>query len=104
MSPPLSLQFQYRKSTGFATQHEVVAYEGKRLVGSMRWNPTEITGIDVKSSDRRRGVGTALWHEGHRLAAADDMVHEPRHSKDRTPEGDAWARAVGGPIPERRNK
>lgn len=52
----------------------------------------EIT--DLYSTVRREGIATALWNHAHSAGL------RPRHSAERTDEGDAWAKAVGGKAPK----
>lgn len=59
----------------------------------------EILALEVAQPWRRRGLATAVWK------LANDLTEElrwlpPGHSPTRTPEGDAWARAVGGLVPK----
>jgi len=69
-------------------------------IGKMGWHKDtgEITGISVHSKYRRLGVAATMFHEAKNLAREHGLT-EPVHSDDRTDEGDAWARAVGGTIP-----
>lgn len=78
-------------------------------VGSLGWEtdysdperPREVANVFVNKQFRRQGVASKMW----------DMAQQPhpdphdrrgplRHSPDRTDAGDAWARSVGGEIPE----
>jgi hypothetical protein len=43
-----------------------------------------------------------MYFHAKRTAAHTRGVKEPKHSRDRTNEGDAWARTVGGALPRRR--
>jgi hypothetical protein len=45
--------------------------------------------IEVSEQHRRKGVATKLW------AYAKETGLNPIHAIDKTPEGDAWSRAVG---------
>ena len=45
--------------------------------------------IEVAPSERRKGIATRLWH----FAKAAGI--NPVHALDKTPEGQAWAQAVG---------
>jgi len=68
--------------------------EGK--VGHLIWHPEgEIQDVQVSEPHRRKGVATGMYEHAKRL-----KVKPPEHSEFRTEEGDAWARAVGGHIPE----
>jgi hypothetical protein len=59
--------------------------------GFIKYLPGEIGMINVEVS--RQGVATALWHEGQKYDPA------PVHSPYRTPQGDSWARKIGGRLP-----
>jgi hypothetical protein len=71
-------------------------------VGEMLWNAQGIRNVGVGEQFQRRGVATALWSEGHRLAGQNARIPAPKHSADRTKAGDAWARSVGGRLPRRK--
>lgn len=64
-------------------------------LGEMVWVPFHVRDIQVVKRYRRRGVATALWNEGHRLADENPDIPAPRHSVARTASGDAWVKAVG---------
>jgi hypothetical protein len=76
--------------------HKIVAMYGDTRVGHMAWNAKEIHGVDVADPHQRRGLATEMWNWGQ------EMRPRPKHSSDRTNQGDAWARAVGGKLPRRR--
>lgn len=86
-SKPLH-RLQARNATGFT-------------VGSMLWDSRQIRGLNVIPEAQRRGVATSLWNKGHQLAAETKGIPQPKHSSDRTIEGSAWARSVGGRLPRR---
>ena len=54
--------------------------------------------VYVRPDWRRRGVATALMSVAVDLADANGWP-APRHVARRTPQGDAWARHVGGELP-----
>jgi hypothetical protein len=83
------------------TTHRIQAFSGKASLGRMLWNSRSILNIDVEPQQARRGVATAMWQEGHRLAEQHARIPKPKHSSDRTAMGDAWARSVGGRLPRR---
>lgn len=70
-------------------------------MGTMIWNSKGIRNIGTTPGMERRGIATAMWNEGHRVAAANRRVPAPKHSNQRTNAGDAWARSVGGSLPRR---
>jgi GNAT superfamily N-acetyltransferase len=49
--------------------------------------------VTVDERHQRRGVATALWNY------AIECGYKPKHSADRTTEGDSWAKSVGGYLP-----
>jgi GNAT superfamily N-acetyltransferase len=56
----------------------------------------EIDELHVDSAYRRQGIASAMWHVSRQLLP----YVAPEHSPHRTKKGDAWARAVGGPLPK----
>ena len=72
-------------------------------VGEMQWKQKggKIMRIDVPHIFQRQGVATGMYEEGKRLAAEHQRIPRPAHSADRTTEGQAWAKAVGGRLPRR---
>ena len=97
-----NIQFQYDspESLGSRLTHRVRAMRGEEKVGQMSWDRKQLVNIEV--NEQRQGVGTALWHEGHRLAAENQRIPQPKHSAYRTKAGDAWARSVGGRLPRKK--
>lgn len=96
------LQFNYeRLETGGKPLHQVTAHHDDLQIGSMTWSSRSVRGIGTEPGFKRKGVATAMWHEGHRLAAENARIPMPKHSVDRTTAGDAWARSVGGRLPRR---
>jgi hypothetical protein len=99
------VQFEYRhyppSESGISfDQHRVAATRGGSEIGHMSWSQKGVHFI--QSMEPRQGVATALWHEGHRLAAENPKIVKPAHSADRTDSGDAWAKSVGGRLPRRK--
>ena len=72
-------------------------------IGSIGWHKDtgEITGVNVHSKYQRQGVASTMFHEAKNIAREQGLV-EPVHSNDRTEQGDAWAKAVGGHLPRNR--
>ena len=70
------------------------------FMGQMSWHPEsgEILSLEVKQEHRRKGVATSLYNFAHQTAAQQGIV-APRHSSERTPEGDSWAHSVGDSVP-----
>lgn len=92
------LEFTYTETAPFGRAvHICTATVDGRVVGIIRWDAHngEISRINVAGPWRRQGVGTALWN------AARTPERTPAcHSPHRTALGDAWARSVGGHLPE----
>lgn len=93
----------HETSGGRMGMHRVVAKDGSGAeVGAMTWRtrsrkPGELDHIDVAKDHRRRGLATAMWT----YASESGLKPTPVHSAQRTDDGDAWAKAVGGPRPRR---
>lgn len=67
---------------------------GVEVVGRMEVTDTgEIAWIVVERQYRRRGYARAMWLH------AQECGIEIQHSQYRTPEGELWARSVGGYLP-----
>jgi hypothetical protein len=102
----LGLQFEYdTPELGESkTVHRVQAFAGPTAthVGQIIWSSKEIRNVIVSSDQQRRGVATRMFDHAQGLAASNPRIPAPKHSKDRTDAGDAWARQVGGRLPRRR--
>lgn len=70
-------------------------------VGYIEWDVDdgEIQKVFVGKPYRRQGVGTYLWELVEKWTSENNMT-EPEHSSKRTFEGDAWAKSIGGHIPD----
>lgn len=99
------IQFQYHPPEMGYGNHRLTAHQetesGKSYAGHLLWTSQGIRNIDVAPAVQRRGIATAMWNEGHRLAAENARIPQPKHSPDRTAAGDAWAHQVGGRLPRR---
>lgn len=64
-------------------------------VAALTWEPTSaaVEIVYVVPEHRRQKIATDLW------AAALSVEPDLGHSRDRSPDGTAWAAAVGGTIP-----
>lgn len=84
-------------SNGLETHHAVIAsHPEEGQIGHLVWHPEgEIQDVHVNEPHRRKGVATGMFDYAKKL-----KVKAPEHSELRSEEGDAWARAVGGNIPE----
>jgi len=74
----------------------IEAVHGGEPVGKLNWRATSgyVDRIDVHKAHRRQGLATAMWNYANALPG----VKSPLHAKkaDRTPDGNAWVKAVGG--------
>lgn len=95
------IQFQYHAPGMASGSHRITAESEGKNVGHLLWSSQQVRNIAVSPDMQRQGIGTALWNEGHRLASENARIPKPKHSPDRTNEGDAWARSVGGRLPRR---
>jgi hypothetical protein len=50
--------------------------------------------VIVNAKHLRKGVATGMWNY------AVQQGFNPKHSENRTPSGDAWAKSVGGHLPK----
>ncbi len=73
--------------------------------GELTWKRTggTILKVEVPGHLQRRGIATSLYGEAKRIASENSRIPAPKHSNDRTRDGDAWARAVGGRLPRKKN-
>ena len=74
-----------------------------RVMGNIEWHKDsgEILSVHVYPSYRRLGVANTLFHEAHK-AAREQGLAEPKHSGDRSDEGEIWAKQAGGEVPPRK--
>lgn len=95
------IQFRHSES---AETHRIHAMADGTEVGKMTWlkgrsvldpgrEAGEILNLDVHPDFRRRGIASEMYRHGRAHTPA------PQHSPERTPEGTAWAHAVGGHVP-----
>lgn len=79
----------------------LVALQDGVPVGHLKWHTEdegEVMHLVVNEEMRRRGIASLMWKLAHEMAAVCGWP-TPRHSRTRSVEGDAWARAVGGEVP-----
>lgn len=99
------LQFEHEVNARGIHRLDAVDTQGNSM-GYMTWHskpdvdegytkylPNEIGNLQVDPEHQRKGVATALYHEG--LKRNPQLAHSPY----RTDQGDAWARTVGGRLP-----
>ena len=105
------LQFTFHKGNpkspiGEETRHRVVAEDRSDYVGELEWfsrGNNHISNIFVEPNYRRQGVATDMWNYAHEIAKTTRGVQPPRHSPDRTDDGDAWAKSTGKRVPKRQH-
>lgn len=102
------LQFRFTKGNVRSMDtrewiHTLEAVHDDSVIGNLEWYPKSRTvkEVFVEEPFRRQGVATGLWNEAHRLAKETRGVQPPKHSSQRTNEGTAWAKSVGGRLPKR---
>lgn len=100
-------------------EHAIVAHvpNKNKPVGILAWgnkdapieededNPGEptrggVTWIETHPHYRRAGLATRMWNMANELAQTNPDIVAPEHSNTRTKSGDAWAKKVGGRVPE----
>lgn len=90
-------------SMGMGTSaHNYSMHEGDDFVGTMGLHHDgSIQHIEIHPEKRRQGLATKLYKFGHEIHEDIDSIPAPKHSVSRTSSGNAWAKAVGGGLPER---
>ena len=70
------------------------------FVGTMDWNKRSgrVFDIQVHPDHRRQGLASHMWDLAQQVSK-EARTPAPQHSPERTPDGDAWAKAVGGKLP-----
>lgn len=68
---------------------------GDAMVGQLSWRNRVLQNVFVHPTFRRQGIARALWDEAN-VRSGLPITHSP----DRTADGDAWAHAVGGDVPQ----
>jgi GNAT superfamily N-acetyltransferase len=103
-------QFRFEKGNprspiGKETRHKVVAEtDDGDHVGDLEWysrGNNHISHIEVEPNHRRQGVATGMFGYAHEVAKTTRGVQPPKHSPDRTNDGDAWAKSTGKRVPKR---
>lgn len=78
--------------------HMVWASTGNnKALGHMTWDKGVVNAVEVYNTDRwgRKGMATQMWNR------AREITPNLRHSSNRSDMGNAWAKKVGGELPER---
>jgi GNAT superfamily N-acetyltransferase len=80
--------------------HHVITATDKtgKDAGFLDWYHTggEIHDVGVQDEHQRQGVATAMYNHAKELHTSNKDIPVPVHSATRTPEGDSWAKSVGG--------
>jgi hypothetical protein len=87
-------------------RHTVTAYDkDHNKIGYLEWHKKtgEILNVDVDKPFRRQGVATSLLRRAQDLSSKYNL-QSPLHSKDRSDQGDAWAKSTGDKVPRRIGK
>lgn len=81
--------------------HRIDLSNKSGAVGYIEWDRDDgvVSNIFVGKSYRREGVGTYLWELATDWAEEND-ANPPEHSTARTKDGDAFAHAIGGHVPD----
>jgi GNAT superfamily N-acetyltransferase len=81
--------------------HRIDLFNSAGAVGYIEWDKStgEIEKVFVGKPYRRQGLGTHLWELAVERAEKHGAAH-PEHSSRRSKEGDAFARSIGGYIPD----
>lgn len=82
-------------------KHRIDVFNSNGAVGYIEWDADdgEIEDIHVGKPYRRQGVGTHLWELAVEWSKENDAL-EPEHSSRRSKAGDAFARSIGGHLPD----
>ena len=105
-------QFRFEKGNpkspiGKETRHTVVAETNDGdYVGNLEWysrGNNHISDLFVEENYRREGVATEMFNYAHEMAKTTRGVQPPKHSPDRTDEGDSWAKSTGKRVPKRQH-
>jgi hypothetical protein len=99
-------QFRFIEASG-SNPEASSYYHQIRHVGSRKtalsWHKDTGTVFSIATAPelQRQGLATKMWRGAHAISSSKPDVVAPRHSRIRSNEGDAWARSVGGELPER---
>ena len=81
--------------------HRVDALHKGKSVGFLDWHPYlregELQHIEVDPAHRRKGLATAMWNFAKTQEGGDEL----HHGRERTDEGEAWAKSTKEPMPKR---
>lgn len=97
-------QFKFEKVSERGWHRVIAETKDGDYVGHLKWNSRNnnyIRDVFVEANHRRQGVATAMFNYAHEVAKTTRGVQPPKHSPDRTDDGDAWAKSMGKRIPKR---
>ena len=75
-------------------------------VGHLYWHPRTgtIRDVLVMGEHQGKGIATQMYRLAQQVAETTKGVPTPKHSRDRTVAGEAWARSVGGKLPRKSSR
>lgn len=81
--------------------HRIDVFNNSGAVGYIEWDidSGEVEKIFVGTPYRRKGVGTTLWELATDWSERNG-AEPPAHSSRRSADGEAFAQAIGGHIPD----
>lgn len=94
-------ELRHNPGQGANIPDEILAFHKDKRVGWLSWyggDNGEIQDVSVAPEHRRKGLATQMMLLA-RQKASEGRRKPPEHSSSRTPEGDAWAKSVGGKRP-----
>lgn len=88
----------------FTPQHPHFFILSDKESGKMLSNLTldekgKVSGVETHPKYQRQGLATKLWN--YAKERSDMGIPEPQHSSMRTRAGEAWAKKIGGELPQR---
>ena len=84
---------EYDNVAAYDANHDELGH-----IGWMGGSTGEIKHINVEPEHQRKGLGTELLNQAKSISKKKNRK-APTHSAERTEEGDAWAKKVGGKLP-----
>lgn len=82
--------------------HSITMHHNGKEVGSMEWNTKaepgipkgQVMNVEVYPDHQRNGLATHMWEIAQKASKENNRV-APVHSEHQSPEGKAWAMALG---------
>jgi GNAT superfamily N-acetyltransferase len=92
------IQFKHTYNNGVWLGTHTIEAGKNGNYGHLTWdaNTGNIEEIFVPEKHQRKGIATAMWNHAQQLSS-ETGITPPVHAPARTPEGDSWAKSVGGP-------